>query len=121
LPLYDTDLGPSDPLPPEPANLGSADDTEMISAPGRLPQVTALAIAEEGTDSVFVISGHKDGTLRKWDINTSKCLWAVYHYNVPDWQQNIEGYHIEGYPSTGIRGIAIREDPLRGHGTYLRH
>jgi hypothetical protein len=117
LPLYDTDIGPSHPLPPEPAHLGLADDTTVLSAPGRFPQVTALAIAKEGTDSsAFVISGHNDGTVRKWNLNTSKCVWAVVHYAVPDWQQKIKGY-----PSTGIRGIAIRKDPLRGHGTYLRH
>jgi hypothetical protein len=115
LPLYDTDIGPSDPLPPGPANLGGADDTEVISAPGRLPQVTALAVAREGADSAFIISGHKDGSLRKWNLNQSKCVWAIRHYAVSGELQKLEGY-----PSTGIRGIAIRKDPTRGHGTCLR-
>lgn len=48
LPLYDTDLGPFDPLPPDPINLGGEHETSVISAPGRLPQVTALAVAREG-------------------------------------------------------------------------
>jgi hypothetical protein len=115
LPLYDSDLGPSDPLPPGPADLGGADETTLISAPERLPQVTALAIAKEGTDSAFVISGHKDGSLRKWNLNQSKCVWAIRHYAVSAKLQKLEGY-----PSTGIRGIAIRKDPKRGYGTYSR-
>jgi hypothetical protein len=117
LPLYDTGLGPSNPLPPEPANFGREDETTIISAPGRLPQVTAMAVANEGkgTDSAFFITGHKDGTLRKWKPNQSECMWVVCAYHVPERlvQQT------EDYLSLGIRGIAIREDQKRGHGTYL--
>jgi hypothetical protein len=118
LPLYDTDLGPSDPLPPEPANFGREDETTVISAPGRLPQVTAMAVANEGkgTDSAFIITGHKDGTLRKWKPNQTECVWAACAYSVPD--RLVQ--RTDGYPSLGIRGIAIREDPKRGHGMYLR-
>jgi hypothetical protein len=116
LPLYDTDLGPSHPLPPEPANLGGADETTVISAPGLLPQVTALAVAKEGKRKgvPFIISGHKDGTIRKWYLNQPECVWAVRAYSIPD--EVVQ--QPEDFPCLGIRGIAIRDDSTRGHGTY---
>jgi hypothetical protein len=108
LPEHDTYLGPSSPLPKEPPCWSKEEDAIFVTRDG--PRVTALAIAEDDDCIPFVISGHADGSIRRWNLETQNMEWSVFATKTRtpevDWE-------------TGIRNLGIREDPLRGHVVYV--
>mmetsp|Transcript_27959 Transcript_27959/g.47502 ORF Transcript_27959/g.47502 Transcript_27959/m.47502 type:complete len:360 (-) Transcript_27959:552-1631(-) len=114
LPEYDSDLGPSMPLPKEPTCFGEEDDAVVVSKCGdKKKNVTALAISEEGEKTVLY-SGHDDGTLSKWSLDTNEQIWSKSIY--PDGTNDYERYagcglYIKETP--GVAGIAVRTHPVK--------
>eukprot|EP00985_Skeletonema_marinoi_P012544 scaffold6071_cov92-Skeletonema_marinoi.AAC.2 len=114
LPEYDSDLGPSMPLSKEPTCFGEEDDAVVVSKCGdKKKNVTALAISEEGGKTVLY-SGHDDGTLSKWSLDTNEQIWSKSIY--PDGTKDDERYtgcglYIKETP--GVAGIAVRKHPVK--------
>ena len=110
LPEHDTDLGPSSPLAKEPPCWSKEEDAVFVTRDG--PRVTALAIAAEDDDDYkpFVISGHADGSIKRWNLETQHLEWSVFANKMRTPEAEWE---------TGIRNVAIRKDPLRGHVVYV--
>lgn len=104
LQLYDSYLGPSDPLPPKPPILGRVEEAVVVSPPNDLPRVTAAALI-----STFLYTGHHDGSIRKWDLNTNMVLWRVKVFR--DWSQFTNLVN-------GVRGITIHESDGGSHSLY---
>ncbi|KAL7496173.1 hypothetical protein ACHAWT_004441 [Skeletonema menzelii] len=110
LPEHDSDLGPSMPLPKEPTCYGKEEDAVVISKCA----VTALAISEEEGGKTVLYSGHDDGTLSKWSLDTNEQIWSKSIY--PDGTKDYERYTACGLyvkETPGVAGIAVRSDPLK--------
>eukprot|EP00979_Chaetoceros_neogracilis_P013888 scaffold4149_cov224-Chaetoceros_neogracile.AAC.1 len=110
LPEYDADVSPSNPRPVAPPILSKKDDSIDISKAKVLAPVTALAIAPEGETTTILYSGHRNGEVRKWNLETNKQIWKKQVFQHPD----------ESYDTflLGIRGIAVQELPSGEHLIY---
>ena len=122
LPEYDSDLGPSMPLPKEPTCYGKEEDAVVISKCGdKKKLVTALAISEEEGGKTVLYSGHDDGNLSKWSLDTNEQIWSKSIY--PDGTKDFERYtddddlYIKETP--GIAGITVRSS--EGEEPYCFH
>lgn len=61
-----SNMGPSNMLPRDPPVLGEAKDATVVCEPGKLPRVTALALAPVDDEKIPALySGYEDGTLRR--------------------------------------------------------
>jgi hypothetical protein len=109
---FDSDLGPSKPLPKEPATLGSEEDSVLIyncNASKRL--VTALAITEDPDGNQILYSGHDDGTLTKWSLESNTEIWSkqIYVDGRKDFGERAFCFHVQD--TGGVSHIAVRPDP----------
>lgn len=102
--LYDSYLGPLDPLPLKPPILGRAEEAVIVSPPNDLPRVTAAAVI-----NTFLYTGHHDGSIRKWDLDTNMVLWRVKVFR--DWSQSTNLVN-------GVKGITIHESDGGSHSLY---
>lgn len=114
IPEFDSDLGPSRPLPKEPTCYGGEEDAIVISHCGDAKKlVTALAISEEEEITVLY-SGHDDGTLSKWSLDTYEQIWSknIYTDGTKDYRRHRScGLYVKETP--GVAGIAVRSDPKK--------
>lgn len=112
LPEYDNDLGPSKPLPEKPTRLAKASDMRIISEAKKLPPVSAMAIGYtgEGTDKPVLYTGHRDGSLKKWNLHgeSNDALWSISAFN--DLTADYEKHH-----RVGVAGISIKDERKRHH------
>jgi hypothetical protein len=124
IPVFDADLGPSLPLPPEPPALGRS--TEAVVVRGRVKglrkQVMSMALCsrtnlgadgrnkeekgggdeegeeeEEEEEAPWLFCGHADGTITKWDLSCNKMLWSIEAHAVR-----------EVHNRSGVAGLAVR-------------
>ena len=114
IPEFDTDLGPSNPLPKEPPCLGKQEDAIVISkCNNRKKLVTALAITEESDGKSVLYSGHDDGTLTKWSLDSNEEIWnkRIYADGTADFERYVgsSGIHVRDTP--GVAGIVVRSNP----------
>eukprot|EP00554_Chaetoceros_debilis_P015606 CAMPEP_0194124334 /NCGR_PEP_ID=MMETSP0150-20130528/58176_1 /TAXON_ID=122233 /ORGANISM="Chaetoceros debilis, Strain MM31A-1" /LENGTH=1038 /DNA_ID=CAMNT_0038818009 /DNA_START=128 /DNA_END=3241 /DNA_ORIENTATION=+ len=119
---HDADLSPSEPLPQEPPTLSERGDAVIISNAKALHPVTSLTIAPQSktnTSSSIVhvlYSGHKDGSICKWHLETNKMVWKkqVFKDNSEsDCDSMTSDFHL-----VGIRGITVKEDSDGAHSVY---
>lgn len=113
LPEHDTNLGPSKPIPKQPTVLAKENDTRIISEAGKLPSVTALAIAY-GVDPTkpILYTGHQDSSLKKWNLyedTPSDPIWSISAFK--DWSNDEDR---ERGP-WGIAGICVKDESNRHH------
>ncbi|KAL9180015.1 hypothetical protein ACHAXT_007985 [Thalassiosira profunda] len=107
---FDTDLGPSAPLPKEPPCLGKETDAISISSCKDLKKlVTALAISVEDGKTVLY-SGHDDGTLAKFSLDDNQELWSkkIYTDGTKDNERYMGGVGMMVQATYGVAGIKVR-------------
>jgi len=110
-----TDLSPSNPRPVVPPIFSEKDDSVVISKAKALAPVTALAIAPAGgvetkSGTSFLYSGHRNGEVCKWNLETNEEIWKKQVFLDPG-----EMYHNVLF---GIRGIAVQESSSGEHLVY---
>ena len=123
LSYFDSDLGPSNPGPPEGTSLGKAKDAVVLSSTNQKQKlVTALALVDE-EDRTVLYSGHDDGYLTKWhlpnnDTDTATEIWSQQIYpNDPEHDNFKYIFHVR--ETMGVAGIALRWDSKRNeHRVY---
>ena len=112
---YDSDLGPSRPLPKEPTCFGEEEDAIVVSKCGdKKKLVTAMAISEEDGKTVLY-SGHDDGTLSKWSLDTNEQIWSksIYPDGTKDFERSTSSCGLYISETPGVAGIAVRSDPMK--------
>jgi len=116
IPEYDADLGPSAPLPKEPTCYGEKDDAVVISKCGdKKKLVTALAVSEEAAGKIVLYSGHDDGTLSKWSLDTNEQIWSknIYPDGTKDYERYTGGCGLYVKETPGVAGIVVRPDHVK--------
>jgi len=118
LPEYDADLSPSSPRPPEPPIFSKKDDAVVISeAKGSAP-VTFLALAPEANrSSPSLYSGHKNGEVCKWNLETNKQIWKKQVFRNSHCLLEEQAFDVHGL--IGIRGIMVQESSSGEHLVYV--
>ncbi len=118
LPMFDSDLSPSNPGPTKPFSLGKEEDCVMVSrCSDKKKKVTTLAITEEmdkvGKAKAVLYSGHDDGTLMKWSLDDNVQLWSKQIY-----ADGREDCTCSDDVTYGVAGIVIRPGQNEGHCIY---
>ena len=111
---FDTNLGPSNPLPNEPPCFGKEEDAIVISKCSNVKKlVTALAIVEECGKTVLY-SGHHDGALTKWSLDSNEEIWSksIYADGIEDFGEVATSIGIFVRETPGVAGIVVRPDPI---------
>ena len=71
-----------------------------------------MAISEDPNGKPVLYSGHDDGTLTKWNLQTNEEMWSrrIYTENMDVFpERGSFFFHIQATP--GVAGLAVRPDP----------